>query len=160
MCCRGEGRRRRSRPMRPMCQWFGIIWRMIRKIRMGTLLYKIKSDWNRCLFEREIEMQCILPSDCNTNIGILCRYYNRGTKKCMAVRWLDAPIQPNLFIQWTSRIFWHMRKNLRSFSTISHSFHVIPQFRKKLLFRQRWLFSACCGKRQDCTVMLINYFHI
>ena len=48
---------------------------------MGTLLYKIKSDWNRCLFEREIEMQCILPSDCNTNIGILCRYYNRGTKK-------------------------------------------------------------------------------
>ena len=53
---------------------------------MGTLLYKIKSDWNRCLFEREIEMQCILPSDCNTNIEILCRYYNRGTKKCMAVR--------------------------------------------------------------------------
>lgn len=53
---------------------------------MGTLLYKIKSNWNRCLFEREIEMMYILPSDCKTYIRILCRYYSTGTKKCIAVR--------------------------------------------------------------------------
>lgn len=53
---------------------------------MGTLLYKIKSDWNRCLFEREIEMLCILPPNCKTYIGILCRYYSTGTKKNIAVR--------------------------------------------------------------------------
>ena len=55
---------------------------------MGTLLYKIKSNWNRCLFERETVMLCVLYSVCNIYIlivvGILCRYYDTSTEKCIA----------------------------------------------------------------------------
>lgn len=45
MCCRGENSRRVMRLMMQIYQLFGIRCERIKIIRMGTLLYKIKSKW-------------------------------------------------------------------------------------------------------------------